>query len=426
MYNIREYGAVADGDTLCTAAIQSAIDACSAAGGGCVTVPAGIYKTGTIWLRSGVELHLELGAELLGSENFDDYNAIDAYPQNLNSPVNEQWVGKHLIIAHEVENVAITGLGTVNANCHAFVDYVEVPPRFTWRSGMSVCKDPENLRPGQVIVFIECRNATVQDITIRNATCWALFFHGCEFVQVRGLKVSTPIYILNSDGLDIDSCRYVTVSDCILHVADDGITIRCEKSKLKNKDVDAEYITVTNCIIHAGCNAFRIGVGAGNIRHVQISNITVERCLCALEFCTAYSKYCRANIEDVHISGLTAIDADAAFRLYAKNGAYIRDVSIENVHSSSRMMNFIDGENGLIDNVRIQNVEINVSDRFMKDQVDDWQFNFRGNNIFKVHSASRVVLDRLNIYGSLSDCECAYSFSDCDDIVKKDCIFKET
>lgn len=423
MHNIKSYGAVADGKTICTAAIQSAIDACAAAGGGRVTVPAGTYKTGTIWLRSGIELHLELGSELLASENFDDYNAIDAYPQNFTSPVNEQWVGKHLIIAHEVQNVAITGLGTVNANCHAFVDYVEVPPRFTWRSGMSVCKDPENLRPGQVIVFIECRNVTVKDITLRNATCWALFFHGCEFVQVRGFKVFTPIYILNSDGIDIDSCRHVTVSDCILHVADDGITIRCDESKLKNKSIHSEYTTITNCIIHAGCNGFRLGVGVGKIRHVQISNIAIERCLCALEFCTAYSKYCRADIEDVHVCGITAVDSDAAFRLYAKNGATLRNISIESMRANSRMMNSIDCQNGIIDNVKIRDVEISVSDRFMKDQVDDWQFNFRGHHVFKAYKATRVVLDGLNFYGSLADCDGEYSITDCPDLIKRDCNF---
>lgn len=426
MHNIKSYGAVADGKTVCTAAIQSAIDACAAAGGGRVTVPAGTYKTGTIWLRSGIELHLELGAELLASENFDDYNAIDAYPQNFTSPVNEQWVGKHLIIAHEVENVAITGFGTINGNCHAFIDYVPVPPRFSWRSGMSVCKDKENLRPGQLIVFIECRNVRVHDITVEDATCWSLFFHGCEFVQVRGYKVSTPEYVLNSDGIDIDCCRYVTVSDCIIRVPDDGITIRCVESYLKNKNIHSEYITVTNCVIKSTCNAFRIGVGVGSIRHVQISNIVVERCLCALEFCTAYSKYCRADIEDVHVSGLSAVDSDAAFRLYAKNGASIRNISIENVHASSRMMNSIDCQNGSIDNVKMRDVEISVSDRFMKDQVDDWQFNFRGHHVLKVHGASRVVLDGLKMHGTLSDCDVAYSFTECDDIVKKDCVFTET
>lgn len=422
MYNIRSYGAVPDGKTVCTAAIQSAIDACAANGGGRVTVPTGIYKTGTIWLRSGVELHLEFGSELLASENFDDYNEIEAYPQNLNSQINEQWIGKHLIIALEVENVAITGIGTVNANCDAFVDYVPVPPRLTWRSGMSVCKDSENLRPGQVIVFIECRHVTVHDITVRNATCWAIFFHGCDFVQARGIKINTPIHILNSDGIDIDSCRYVTVSDCIIRCADDGITIRCDKSKLKNKDRDTEYITITNCVIHAGCNGFRIGVGAGNIRHVQISSIVIERCLCALEFCTAYSKYCRANIEDIHVSGITAVDADAAFRLYAKNGASLRNISIESIRANSSIMNFIDGENGTADNIRIRDAEITVSDRFTKDQLDNWQFNFRGNHVFKVHSASRVVLNGLRIHGTLSDCDGEYSFVNCDDIVKRDCV----
>jgi polygalacturonase len=82
MFNIVDYGAVADGVSLNTAAIQSAIDACYAAGGGRVFVPSGIFKTGTIWLKSGVELHLSIGATLLASDNIDDYNDDDAYEQN--------------------------------------------------------------------------------------------------------------------------------------------------------------------------------------------------------------------------------------------------------------------------------------------------------------------------------------------------------
>lgn len=240
---------------------------------------------------------------------------------------------------------------------------------------------------------------------------------------MRGFKVFTPIYILNADGIDIDSCRYVTVSDCIIHTADDGITVRCDKSKLKYKDINTEYITITNCIIRAGCNTFRIGVGARNIRHVQISNIAVERCLCALEFCTAYSPTCCANIENVHVCGITATDADAAFRLYAKNGARLRDISIESVRANSTMMNFIDCENGTIDNVRLRDIEITVSDRFMKDQVNAWQFNYRGNHVFKVHDASRVVLDGLRIHGSLSDCDGEYVLTECPDLIKRDCNF---
>ena len=145
--------------------------------------------------------------------------------------------------------------------------------------------------------------------------------------------------------------------------------------------------------------------------------------LCALEFCTAYSKYCCANIEDIHVHGITAVDSDAAFRLYAKNGATIRNVSIEGMRANSRMMNLIDCQNGVIDNIKIRDVEVTVSDRFGKSEVDEWQFNFRGNHVFKAHNASRVVLDGLKFFGTLSDTQGEYSVTDCPDLIKRDCNF---
>ena len=136
--NILDYGAIGDGKTLSTSALQSAIDACAASGGGRVTVPAGRYKIGTIWLRSRVELHLEMGAELFASENYDDYNATEAYEQNFDG-FSEGWTGKHLIIAHEVEDCAITGFGTVNGNLPAFVYRVDsaADKVYGWSHGRS-------------------------------------------------------------------------------------------------------------------------------------------------------------------------------------------------------------------------------------------------------------------------------------------------
>ena len=165
--NILDFGAIADGVTLNTVAIQSAIDGCAETGGGVVTVPTGVYKTGTIWLRDNVELHLEMGAELLASDNMDDYNALDAYPQNF-SVSYEQWVGKHLIVAHEVNNCAITGFGKLNGNCHAFVTRCDSPKdkNFGWCHGMSLLRDFKKQRPGQLVCFVECTNVRVQDITI--------------------------------------------------------------------------------------------------------------------------------------------------------------------------------------------------------------------------------------------------------------------
>ena len=102
--NILDFGAISDGIALNTKAIQNAINKCAESGGGRVTVPAGVYKTGTIWLKSHVELHLEAGAEFLASDNLDDYNSTDAYEQNYDC-LQEGGVGKHLIIAHEIEDI---------------------------------------------------------------------------------------------------------------------------------------------------------------------------------------------------------------------------------------------------------------------------------------------------------------------------------
>ena len=107
--NILTTGAMADGVTLNTESIQKAIDLCAENGGGRVEVPAGTFVTGTIWLKSHVELYLEQGAVLKASTNMDDYNELDAYPQNY-SWLPEEWVGKHLIITVGQTDVAIAGL----------------------------------------------------------------------------------------------------------------------------------------------------------------------------------------------------------------------------------------------------------------------------------------------------------------------------
>ena len=113
--NILDFGAMGDGVTPCTGKIQAAIDACAASGGGRVTVPAGTYLTGTLWLRSHVELHLGHGSVLKGSTELDDYNALDAYEQNFSCQNPEEWVGKHLVLAVECEDVALTGSGPPSA-----------------------------------------------------------------------------------------------------------------------------------------------------------------------------------------------------------------------------------------------------------------------------------------------------------------------
>ena len=180
--NILDFGAKPDGKTLCTKEIQAAIDACASSGGGRVTVPAGNYVSGTIWLKSNVELHLEHNSVIRGSDDLDDYNAEDAYSQNFSSRNNEKWLGKHLVVAHECENVAITGGGTLDGNAEVFLGDVKPYSAYCWRDGLRTAKDLVICRPGQLVCFIECKNVRVENITLTNQPCWGCFLHGCERV----------------------------------------------------------------------------------------------------------------------------------------------------------------------------------------------------------------------------------------------------
>lgn len=420
MYNIKSYGAVADGVTLNTAAIQAAIDACATAGGGRVVIPAGTYKSGTIWLRSHVELHLEMGATLLASDDMDDYNNIDAFEQNHRVVKSEGWVGKHLLIALEVTDVAVTGLGTIDGNCYAFVDDAPTPFLYKWRFGITSLKDAEALRPGQLACFIECQNIEVTGITIRNSPCWSCYFLGCEFVTVRGIKVFNPMNMLNSDGIDIDTSRFVTVSDCIIVTGDDGITLRCCEQLVKNKDMHCEYITVSNCVIRSSVCGFRIGVGNGSIRHARLSGLTIDKASRMIEISTTFSTDC-AHIEDVNISDVSCTDTDRIVNISARNGGSIRNITIENIRAEVTAQSPIWCGDGTLENVNLRSIEMYVSERYA--EMTPQHYAERGGFVLLAHGGRRITLDNVKIHGSFSECRGIFDCTGCEALVKKDCNF---
>ena len=425
--NILDFGAVADGKTLNTLAIQAAIDECAAEGGGKVTVPSGVYKCGTVWLKSHVELCLSIGAELLASDDLDDYNAEDAYPQNYGY-APEGWVGKHLIIAHEVSDVAISGFGRINGNCHAFVTKGPSLPgsQYGWCNGRSELRDPEAMRPGQLIVFIESEHIRVQDITIVDSPCWSCFFLGCEYVGVRGVRIFNPLWMLNSDGIDIDASRHVTVSDCIIRTGDDAITLRASEARVKNKaDMHCEFVTVSNCILSTGICAFRIGVGNGVIRHARIQGIVIERCMNAVELCTAYSDRGKASIEDIGVSDITAVNTDRCINAFAKNGAYIKDITFDNIRSGSTINNRIVRECGSIENITLRNISLNFKDKYPRSELSEVSLERRGKSLVSLVGIDGLTLDGVNITGSLDGIETVLEERECSDSEKRECRFPE-
>lgn len=325
---VTQQGAKGDGVTLNTAALQAAIDQVAATGGGRVTIPPGTFKTGTIYLKSHVELHLAQGARLLGSDNLDDYNPTNAFPQNWGS-VNEGWSAKHLILALEQEDVAITGEGVIDGNGRAFfADKPRWTGKICWRDGGITARDHEHQgRPGQMIEFVVCRNVRVRDIRIEDAPCWSCFFNGCDNVSVRGIRVENGVRNLNTDGLDIDSCRNVTVSDCIIRTGDDAIAIRGCPYRLKDPTRVCENITVENCVFHVSADGMRIGVGEGTIRHVRIANVVIEHAGVGFHVQPIYGKKSTGvDISDVSFSHCSIRGAAKAISIVGAKTKRVRNI----------------------------------------------------------------------------------------------------
>jgi polygalacturonase len=275
-YNVRDFGAKGDGRTKDTAAIQRAIDACAKTGGR-VVLPAGTYLSGSIWLKDNVELHLEEGALLQGSPDLADYNEPDAYPQNWGSK-NEGWSAKHLILAVEKRNVAITGKGVIDGNARAFfAEKIGAGGKVCWRQGYVNVRGEkaDQGRPGPEIVFVESSGITLRDVTLRNMSCWTCLFHGSENITVGGVTIRNDLRYANTDGFDVDSCRNVTIGDCDIVTGDDAIAIRGNPARLKNPEKVCENIRVSNIVCRVSADGVRVGVGRGTIRNVKVSDMKV-------------------------------------------------------------------------------------------------------------------------------------------------------
>lgn len=240
-YNVTDFGAIGDGKTKNTVYIQQAVDRCAAEGGGRVVVPSGVYVTGTIFLRSHVNLHLEQNAELSGSKDLNDYPDL----------AQDR---KGVVHAANIEDASITGFGTINANGCDLV----------FQSG-----DSAPLRP-HVVIFKNCRRMHIQDVTLRNAADWTFRIWDCDEVFVRGIRVYSHCNF-NNDGIDIDA-RNVVVSDCMIESTDDGI---CFKSN--HKENLCENVTVTNCVIASNCNAIKFGTASlSGFKNITVSNCVIK------------------------------------------------------------------------------------------------------------------------------------------------------
>jgi len=400
--NILDYGANGNGTSLCTNAIQEAINECASSGGGRVIIPPGNYLSGTIWLKSHVELHLAQGALLKGSPDLNDYNDEDAYPQNA-SGRDEGWIGKHLILAVECEDIALTGNGKIDGCGDIFYGeprYYDFVGKYGWRDGLARTREGDILRPGQVICFIECQHVRVENVMLYNAPCWGFFFHGCDMVTVHGIKVINNRTFENTDGIDIDCCSHVVVSDCIIDTGDDAIAIRANRKRLKNCEKCCEYITITNCILGTSGDAFRIGIGTGIIRHVRISNIVITRGTVGVEFSLDYLGNGRTCVEDIHFNGISAVGLSFPIILIGRNGSYARNISFEDIYVEAiAAIKIIALHENLFSDIALRNVTFQLEEG--PEELTEEVRNHRGHYMIEALNVNIFSMENIHIKSNL-------------------------
>lgn len=288
-YNILDFGA--EEGRLSTAAIQKTIDECSEAGGGKVIVPAGTFITGTVFLKSNVNLYLENGSVLKGSTNLNDYS--------------RRCLSPGIIYCEDAINVGISGTGTIDGSGDSFYDfsknhvYEEFDKNHTRQKenympeGEFFTDGPvkRTRAPGMTIVFFHCTNVFVTGITIKDTPIWATRFGFCDGVLIDGITIRNNPLIPNSDGIHCTISRNIRISNCNISGGDDAIvltgfpkdeetpginTTEQVQHTYGNKTIYGENMTVTNCVLKSSSAGIRIGYGQHPIRRCTFSNIVIH------------------------------------------------------------------------------------------------------------------------------------------------------
>jgi hypothetical protein len=316
VYNISAYGAKSGTASLQTKYIQAAIDAANKNGGGKVLIPKGAFVSGSLILKSNVNLHLEEGAVLLGSLEPRDYTKIN--------------YGLAFILADNQKNFSITGSGEVNGRGRQValnVDSlhhsgIDIDPSYNTR------RMRPNKRP-KLMQFAHCKGVNIEGVTFRNGANWVLSFEQCEDLTIDKVTVDSDAY-WNNDGFDISDSRNVRITNCNVNAADDGICLKSHTAGIMN-----ENIYIGNCTVRSSASAIKFGTAStGGFKNVTVENIKVYdtfRSAIALESVDG------GILEDVTIRNIEAVNTGNAIfiRLGHRNTdgqvGTLKNISIKNV-----------------------------------------------------------------------------------------------
>jgi polygalacturonase len=373
VFNVRQSGATGDGKTLDTAAIQKALDACGAAGGGTVLFPPGTYLSQPLVIRTRTTIDLAAGATLLASTNQSDFMKVpgDWLKARSGSDFIPFISGKNLA------DVTFTGSGVIDGNGSVWWGEAEKARQI--KSGYTLP------RPN-LIVIERCKNLRMENITLQNSPKFHFVPTDCEGVLVSNVTILAPERAANTDAIDPSACKDVLITKCLIDVGDDNIAIKAGK-KIAGREFASENIAVTDCTFRHGHG---ISIGSetvGGVRNVTVRNCTFENTENGLRIKSQKGK--GGLVEHIIYSDITMKNVNPAVTLtclYANNSAndktkpavvetsastentpLYRDIQIRNVTASCvKEAGIINGlPESCITNVVFENVRITASTGFV-------------------------------------------------------------
>lgn len=338
---IQRYGAIADGKTLNTKNIQSAIDACHQKGGGVVVIPAGLWLSGPLEIKSNVNLHLKQNALLQFTDDLSQYPLVagnwEGLPQMRNqSPL---W-------ATNATNIAITGKGIIDGNGDAWrmvkrdkltesqwkklvaSGGVLSEDKKTWYPTEKSLKGSTMKNPGVIapdkspefyegikdflrpnmLVFTSSKRILLEGVTFQNSPAWCLHPLMCQDLTVRNVYVKNPWYAQNGDGIDVESCKNVLIEDCTFDVGDDGICIKSGRDEAgRKRGMPTENVIVRNSTVYHAHGGFVIGSEmSGGARNIWVDNCTFIGTDIGLRFKTTRGR--GGIVENIYINNIAMKD----------------------------------------------------------------------------------------------------------------------
>jgi len=242
------------------AAIQRAIDEVAASGGGRVVLEKGVYETGTLYLRSGVELHLAKDAILRGGDRPECYDDVDE-PRIGKVP---EFTKKALIVCLDGTNVAVTGEGVIDCQGPKFYDTEHLRGRHYVR--------PKIERP-RMVEFFNCSNIRFEGVTFKDSPNWTFWLRMCTDIAVSHIRIVGDQKMENNDGIDFDGCRRIRVGDSYFETGDDCLILRAIQSRNGDSSL-CEDVVVSNCVLNSAYQGVRLGCPSdGLIRNAVFRNI---------------------------------------------------------------------------------------------------------------------------------------------------------